>query len=185
MTRRAIAAPQSSETRGGTLAPRPQPSTSSELLVRSEQEAEVRETLGKFLMCNPKAVPPESVEPWANALCRFPALEVRAALATATADSFIGIQLDRVLRVLGTRLWKESGLPPPTEVALAEIERNAVYGRTQWSHAAIQATAQRYGFRALFEEDSRPAGVRAAELRRIYEEERERAISAWIATISQ
>lgn len=126
----------------------------------------------------------EAAEPLARVLARFPPREVRAALATAAIERG-GIQVDKVLRILADRLWADLDLPPPTDVAIAEIWRHIDAGRNgAWSNAVVALVVERFGWAELYGQEIETAGVRRAQIRRMYEAERERILATWIADVT-
>ncbi len=142
------------------------------------------EAVSNHLLLNPGLIPPESAAAIAVTLSRFPAAEVRAALASASRERFGPLQVDRVLRVLADRLWKEHQLPPPADIAVAEIWRHIYHSRPHpWSHPAVSQAADRYGWDALLGGEVETASVRKAQVRDIYEDMREREVSRWIAQV--
>lgn len=148
--------------------------------------AEALKAISNYLVLNPKAVDRRSATAWATVLAVFPAIEVRAALATVTDRYPTQIQLDSVVRVLAERCWRDEGLPPPADIALAQIW-DAIWDNRPdgpWLHEAIGRTVRRYGWNELYGQETETQAVRKKQVRDIYEAERERVIATWIAELS-
>jgi len=138
--------------------------------------------VSNYLLMNPHAIPPESAVAISVTVAAFPPLDVRAAMASCAVSGPLSV--DKILRVLADRLWREHELPPPVDVALGEIW-NALWDgprRKPWSHPAVAATVERFGWENLTGE-AETTSVRRSQVRGMYESERERHVSEWIARV--
>jgi hypothetical protein len=151
-----------------------------------QQVASTLRTLANYLTLNPRTVEARAVGPMAAVLARFPAHDVRSALASCAHERG-EVQVDRVLRVIADRMFEALGLPPPVDVAVGEIWRAISDGprARPWSHEAIRRAVNRYGWDDLVGQEAETASVRKAQVRRVYEDERERVVSGWIADVCE
>ena len=160
------------------------PTESSNRLTRLKLAKTTLRVVSNHAKLNCLSVPAETLMAMVGVLAQFPPEEVRAALASVT-NRTAAMHLDEVLRVLADRLWRTCELPPPEDEALGEIWdhiwRNKPDG---WSHEAIRRTVDRYGWEALYGQESETASVRKAQVREMYRQERERHVSVWIARVS-
>lgn len=147
--------------------------------------SEVLKTISNFLILNPRAISPEAVTAASQVLYRFPSVDVRAALASC-AETYAEIQVDKVLRVLAGRLWEyeEFELPPPPSVAVGEVWDHIWDGNNRdYSHQIVKRTVDRYGWEDLYGQESDTASIRKSQFKKMYEDEYERFVSRWIATV--